>query len=805
MEKELQKRNVLSIFIGSPGDLQEERKIAHSVVNRINKSIGRNLRIHIDLRGWEDTLPGYASRPQEIINRELKDCDIFVGLLWQRWGTPPGGDDGYTSGFEEEYHLALKQKENDQLLEIFLFFKKMSESLSQDPGEQATKVINFKKSVEKDRKVFFDSFNETAEWKDLFYDVIANYITKNFNINVSSSTEGEQTKTNFKDETDKNLIDTSDSLEIIKEGLLSENYYLPDDLQIAKATLYVTSLLYQHVLTDQLLNSKVIHFLYSNREKIVLKLPELQLVLRTLLEDENDSKAGWFWINPKIKIDKVMIYFAENDLINQVRLQALRFLQIESIEDFKSISYKIMEESNSDIASQVAKLFTELADNEDVEFLKGIAENKDDELAKYAWTGVIKGLINENPNAAIKWIIESPLHKRGNFGNHVEELVKNADLSHAKELLTIDENSVRIITLNNLRDKLTLEELKDLSEDENLGISSIAYMELIKRGHNVSEDQLDTQFKKRNEKGSYNLYSILGNSLNYPLSRYDYDNLLFELYKTKDVNELESNVTWDSVKSPVRYAAIIDQNYEKFEEVLKNNIKSGFKHIRNNTIEAYRNKYGELGNSLIEKIDENDSFIKGRFYKYAFQVLSKNARKNDLDIIRDFLKNPHFSYYKDDILLFFLNIIEEFGTDDETDILLDILEKSDYGVKKRAVSIFLKITSKEKEQYAKELLKEDNLELQKLLLNYSLTEEILAKKSVIDLTYRSNHALRLAALAYLAQKLSVQELEEFLQQYPLADGFDFYYYDVICWLDRILYSPKSLKNFYSNSLNRTLE
>lgn len=327
MEKQLRKRDLLSIFIGSPGDLQEERKIAYNVVERINKTVGRNLGVHIELRGWEDTLPSYGTQPQEKINEDLVECDLFVGLLWQRWGTPPGGENGYTSGFEEEYYLALEQKENNQMLDIFLFFKEMSDSLQRDPGEQATKVLKFKEAVEKERKVLFDTFTEATDWKDLFYDVLAGYITKNLIGDYSASKEGEQTKQSEKD-TGKDVIDTIESLEKIRTGLKTKDYYSADSINIAKAALYTTSLLYKNVLTDQVLNSKIIHLLYSDREKVELQPPEAELILKTLLEDQDGIKAGWYWINPDVNISEVMLYFAENDLLKEVRLQAIEFLKL---------------------------------------------------------------------------------------------------------------------------------------------------------------------------------------------------------------------------------------------------------------------------------------------------------------------------------------------------------------------------------------------------------------------------------------------------------------------------------------------
>ena len=75
----------LNIFLASPGDLVEERKIARLVVEELNSSIGRPLGWRIELYGWEDSPIGIV-RPQTQINEEVNQCDLFVGMLWERWG-----------------------------------------------------------------------------------------------------------------------------------------------------------------------------------------------------------------------------------------------------------------------------------------------------------------------------------------------------------------------------------------------------------------------------------------------------------------------------------------------------------------------------------------------------------------------------------------------------------------------------------------------------------------------------------------------------------------------------------------------
>ena len=64
--------NELKIFLASPGDLAEERKIAKKVVDRINNILNKEIDWYLNLYGWEDKLTG-AGRTKEDIN---KDVDV---------------------------------------------------------------------------------------------------------------------------------------------------------------------------------------------------------------------------------------------------------------------------------------------------------------------------------------------------------------------------------------------------------------------------------------------------------------------------------------------------------------------------------------------------------------------------------------------------------------------------------------------------------------------------------------------------------------------------------------------------------
>jgi hypothetical protein len=129
--------------------------------------------------GWEDTLGG-VGRPQSIINEDLKRCDYFVMVLWDWWGTPPGGDHpNCTSGTEEEYRLAMEHVRDPEhsLSEVVVFFKRIEDGQRlRDPGEQLKRVLRFKKELEADRKVLFSTFADVPEFEELLRRHLAKWL-----------------------------------------------------------------------------------------------------------------------------------------------------------------------------------------------------------------------------------------------------------------------------------------------------------------------------------------------------------------------------------------------------------------------------------------------------------------------------------------------------------------------------------------------------------------------------------------------------------------------------------------------------
>jgi len=165
----------LRIFIASPGGLAEERNAFRDVVEAFNQSDAIERGYYFQPIGWEDTL-GHQGRPQEIINEDLKRCDYMFLVLHDRWGTPSSINSKYTSGTEEEFHVALECLNDDSqpMIRIALFFKDVSKSQLADPGPQLSSVLAFKKQRE-DKK---DFLYETFDAKQSFANKVQSHLSR---------------------------------------------------------------------------------------------------------------------------------------------------------------------------------------------------------------------------------------------------------------------------------------------------------------------------------------------------------------------------------------------------------------------------------------------------------------------------------------------------------------------------------------------------------------------------------------------------------------------------------------------------
>jgi len=138
------------IFVASPSDVQSEREQLARVINELNltiTAIAPDKRVLLELVRWETHVaPGLGSDPQEVVNRQIGEYDLFVGILWKRMGTPTAVA---TSGTEEEFNRAFEVWQQNRAFPVLLYFcqQPFPPPRLKDEVEQLGKVVDFRSKV----------------------------------------------------------------------------------------------------------------------------------------------------------------------------------------------------------------------------------------------------------------------------------------------------------------------------------------------------------------------------------------------------------------------------------------------------------------------------------------------------------------------------------------------------------------------------------------------------------------------------------------------------------------------------------
>jgi hypothetical protein len=152
------------IFLASPSDLEEDRLSIDEVIKELNISYGKQNEIFLELLKWETHSGAGIStiHPQEIINSDLGiDYDIFIGIIWGKFGTKTDSAD---SGTEEEFLNAYNRFiEKPNSLQILFYFKTTPISINEINPEQIKKIQEFKTEIGKNKKVLYFQYNNISE------------------------------------------------------------------------------------------------------------------------------------------------------------------------------------------------------------------------------------------------------------------------------------------------------------------------------------------------------------------------------------------------------------------------------------------------------------------------------------------------------------------------------------------------------------------------------------------------------------------------------------------------------------------
>jgi hypothetical protein len=145
-----QLRRNLRVFVASPGDVVVERQALAKVISELNLTLSilaPETALSLELIRWETHVaPGLGDDAQAVVNEDIDDYDVFIGIMWRRFGTPTKRAG---SGTHEEFQRAYARWNENRDLPVMLYFcqKPMPVPRSKEEIEQLQLAAAFYRDV----------------------------------------------------------------------------------------------------------------------------------------------------------------------------------------------------------------------------------------------------------------------------------------------------------------------------------------------------------------------------------------------------------------------------------------------------------------------------------------------------------------------------------------------------------------------------------------------------------------------------------------------------------------------------------
>lgn len=153
---------VLQVFLASPSDVSYERDRVDGFVSEWNSLWSDEIGIHLKLVRWEtNAFPAVGADGQDVINGQIgDDYDVFIGIMWKRFGTPTARA---ASGTVEEFERALARYRKSGQPALMFYFKKIVSDDDLGDATQLQAVKLFRDKVAKEGLLYWE-FSEPEQF-----------------------------------------------------------------------------------------------------------------------------------------------------------------------------------------------------------------------------------------------------------------------------------------------------------------------------------------------------------------------------------------------------------------------------------------------------------------------------------------------------------------------------------------------------------------------------------------------------------------------------------------------------------------
>ncbi|MPZ17397.1 MAG: DUF4062 domain-containing protein [Luteitalea sp.] len=776
-------RNVLTVFIASPSDLAPERQRAFDVVADVNDVL-RPTNWAIELLGWEDTLPGYG-RPQALINRDVERCDLFIGAVWRRWGTAPATDSLFSSGLEEEFSIAVKRRDRTPSPEIWVFFKKVDLAQIADAGAQLQRVIAFRESLVASKTVLFKEFEDVAAWEKM----LRTYLIRHVLDLSSGSTRWPQGPSEPASVVGSNAPcepsgtatpGAGDQLAKLAHSLapafasgdldeVAKSIDDPDETAFLAVRVFLLSvaLVAASRTSASLMPPHELNTLYRYRERLLATDDEMYVLFRTLLADEFDVSPGWFWLKDLgtraiiVRLLSVIVY----DDNSGARATSFSVLRGAAVPIFPQFRESLLTETFPALPAQVHDeawaYLVDVATAEDVKTLGRASGTWLESRVGWlqAWLDAGRDLDQFLPKSPDPQFLSNPLKQL-----IAESIPKLSDPSLGA---------------------LSSMPVTDLSE------KAAAEMERKRPGPASGAAGPRRRRRRANWPSLLSVGPLFGGS---PEAR-DADDERYERLGRQSSDELKLALDWYSLDGRISYQLLTERG-EISREVVRADINHGFQRIRESSDEHLESVFGPAAAAKIRQdFAELHDFIAKQSIEKAIAALALDSTRDDVAVARQLLTNDRTRSAA-------LEIIAANGDASDVQRLLEIARTS-FGDDRITALKGIRRLASDRLATAKVLIAAETRDMRRAALALVRdVDDAEVVRFLKELLSHDDEEARLTAVALLRMRLENAQLLELLRDYI---GKGTYYYNVVTWLDRLLYAPEPMSGYYATKLDGELK
>ena len=576
-----------------------------------------------------------------------------------------------------------------------------------------------------------------------------------------------------------------------------------------------SSILYSKVLFE-LLPIHVNQLAFLHRKTIKFRGATALLVFRTLLADGDETACGWFWLSrySAENIRDAMIYKVFHDQNKLVRSRGSNYLPVLWNRKVAAKFVSTYSEEEKDIVLHRLWVLGEQGPEASVPSILSILKSSQiPEIKKGAWEALWKLYSRCKKNEALRFAITYKPEKYGVLELSMPKLAMLLKRADAHDIAALKESVLESI------------KIAALIEEVNRGVSDPTVMKqylstkntqtrvnvievLVKHGVITSLVEFDETIKKIDANPFWGLFGL----------RDRLHKIRESLIGTPSIEMLEAVDIWLDKSGPDYYEKYGLSADKSFLAQVRCDFNDNYSRFRKRYLDytadmlfqAYQiEKVKNLGQPGVDngektkeyfvpsaeaKLASIDKYITERYIDSAISILAKRGDESDLLMLRK-LPFEKFSRFTEDIL----NMYKRYGTEKDADLVAEYAIRLHIPFKQKAAAIALKLDKKR--SVYKKLISTDDVLLIKSVLGESgvpvkekrvLCERILMHK---------DESLRKVGFAWLITRMKKKYLEDQLGRYLRQST---YYYNMVCWLDRCLYSPKYLRSSYLKHMKLAL-